>query len=205
MKTILVIEDHEPMRLNIVTILELEGYEVLQAPDGAEGLLMARDDKPDLILCDVTMPNLDGFGVLQALRADRSISGTPFIFLTAKSERQDLRSGMNLGADDYITKPFTTDDLLQAVTARLDRELARTAVFKPNFNNAEPLLGAFGMSQREAEVLLWVAQGKSNPEIAAILGTAPNTIKVHLRNVFEKIGADNRHAAMLWALETLSR
>ena len=127
------------------------------------------------------------------------------IFLTAKGEKQDLRAGMNLGADDYLTKPVTATDLLAAVSARLERERKRPLPeFQPNFSSAAPLEQALSLTAREAEVLLWVAQGKSNPEISTILGTAENTIKKHLHHVFEKIGVDNRNAATVLALEILS-
>jgi DNA-binding NarL/FixJ family response regulator len=110
---------------------------------------------------------------------------------------------MNLGADDYLIKPVNADDLVNAVEARLTRELSRRTSFAPDFRSSVPL-ELLGLTPREAEVLLWVAQGKSNPEIATILGAAPNTIKVHLARIFEKIGADNRHAAMLVAFERLA-
>lgn len=203
MKTILIIEDQPDMRENIATILEMENHAVLEAANGRIGITMAREEKPDLILCDVMMPELDGHGVLQELRKDRTISGTPFIFLTAKGEKRDQREGMNLGADDYLTKPVSATDLLAAVDARLERETKRGSAFNPDFSSAAPLEAALNLTPREAEVLLWVAQGKSNPEISAILGTAPNTIKVHLLHIFEKLGADNRHTAMLIALEHL--
>jgi len=203
MKTILLIEDQPDMRENIATILSMEGYEVLQAPDGRQGLALAREDKPDLILCDVMMPEMDGHEVLQSLRQEPSIAGTPFIFLTARGEKQDLREGMNLGADDYLTKPATADDLLGAITARLEREHKRRFAFAPDFSSSRPL-EELGLTPREAEVLLWVAQGKSNPEIALILGVDENTVKVHLSHLFEKLGADNRHALGFIALERLS-
>jgi DNA-binding NarL/FixJ family response regulator len=203
MKTILIIEDQPDMRENIATILEMEDFAVLTANDGREGLGMAREEKPDLILCDVMMPEMDGYDVLHQLRGDRTIRGTPFIFLTAKGEKRDQRAGMNLGADDYLTKPVSAEDLLSTVRARLDRELARPAGFTPDFSSGAPL-EAMGLTPREAEVLLWVAQGKSNPEISTILGAAENTVKVHLGRIFEKLGADNRHAAALIALEKLS-
>ena len=203
MKTILIIEDQPDMRENIATILEMEEFAVLEAPNGKAGLELARDEKPDLILCDIMMPEMDGYDVLHALRQDRTIAGTPFIFLTAKGEKRDLRTGMNLGADDYLTKPVSAEELLGAVGARLEREAKRSAGFAPNFDSPAPL-AELGLTPREAEVLLWVAQGKSNPEIATILGAAENTIKVHLGRIFEKIGADNRHSAMLIALEKLS-
>lgn len=204
MKTILIIEDQPDMLENIATILEMEGYAVLTATDGSEGFDRAQEEKPDLILCDVMMPQMDGYQVLQNLRDDRTISGTPFIFLTAKGEKRDQRAGMNLGADDYLTKPVTATDLLSAVSARFERELKRpTAAFAPDFSSPAPLQSKFGLTPREAEVLLWVAQGKSNPEIASILGAAESTIKVHLGHIFEKLGADNRHAAAVAALEAL--
>jgi DNA-binding NarL/FixJ family response regulator len=202
MKTILLIEDQPDMRENIATILEMEEYAVLTANNGREGFDLAREEKPDLILCDVMMPVMDGYDVLHALRGDATIRGTPFVFLTAKGEKRDLRAGMNLGADDYLTKPVAAEDLLSAVRARIERELIRPG-FMPSFDTAEPL-EALGLTPREAEVLLWVAQGKSNPEISTILGAAENTVKVHLGHIFEKLGADNRHAAMLIALEKLS-
>lgn len=202
MKTILIIEDQPDMRENIATILNMEGYEVLEAGDGREGVQLAREDKPDLVLCDVMMLGMDGHEVLKALRDDRTISGTPFIFLTARGEKQDLRTGMNLGADDYLTKPVSAKELLGTVEARFRRELARTPAGEPDFSSAAPL-EEMGLTPREAEVLLWVAQGKSNPEISSILGASTNTIKVHLARIFDKIGADNRHAATLIAMERL--
>ncbi len=179
MKTILIIEDQPDMRENISTILEMEEFAVLAAPNGREGLDMARAEKPDLILCDIMMPEMDGLGVLEALRKDPTVAGTPFIFLTTKGEKRDLRAGMELGADDYLTKPVCAEDLLGAVNARLARELHRRSGFSPDFSSSAPL-EQLGLTAREAEVLLWIAQGKSNPEIATILGTADNTIKVHL-------------------------
>lgn len=206
MKTILVIEDQPDMRENITTILEMENYAVINAANGKEGLESARDEKPDLILCDVMMPIMDGHEFLRRMREDRTIAGTPFIFLTAKGEKTDLRAGMNLGADDYLTKPASATELLTAISVRLERELKRpTADFNPDFSSAIPLERAFGLTAREAEVLLWVAQGKSNPEISSILGAAENTIKKHLQHIFEKMGVDNRNAATLRTLEVLPR
>jgi DNA-binding NarL/FixJ family response regulator len=204
MKKILIIEDEEQTRKNLATILRMEGHQPLVAADGQEGLEIARREQPDLILCDVMMPRMDGHGVLAALREEKSTAAIPFIFLTARGERQDLRAGMNLGADDYLTKPATASELLAAIEARLQRERQRPASgFHPDFTSCAPLL-ALGLTDREAEVLLWVAQGKSNSEIASILGAAENTVKKHLQNIFEKLGVDNRNAAAVQALEILS-
>ena len=122
MKKILVIEDQPDVRENIDAILELEGYEVMMAEDGEMGIEMATLHQPDLILCDVMMPKLDGFGVVKALRQNPVTATVPLIFLTAKADRPSLRQGMDLGADDYLTKPFTLDELIDAVTARLSKQ-----------------------------------------------------------------------------------
>ncbi len=121
MKTILVIEDSLEMRENITEILELAPYQVVQAASGKEGIERARQSRPALILCDIMMPELDGFGVLHILNKDPDLADVPFIFLTAKVDPADFRFGMNLGADDYLTKPFDDLTLLNAVALRLDK------------------------------------------------------------------------------------
>jgi len=213
MKRILVIEDQSVMRRNIHTILEMEGFEVFSAENGKKGLEAASKNVPDLILCDVMMPELDGYGVLTALRSNEQTATIPFIFLTAKGEKADLRAGMNLGADDYLAKPVSKNELLAAIRARLEREQAReqrlekelgdAAGFNPDFASAKPL-EKLGLTEREAEVLLWVAQGKSNGDIAIILGMAEPTVKRHLSNLFPKLGVEGRNAATVRALEVLS-
>ncbi len=204
MKKFLIIEDDEQTRKNLATILRMEGHTALTASDGKSGLELAAREQPDLILCDVMMPRLDGHGVLAALRAERRTAAIPFIFLTARGERTDLRRGMDLGADDYLTKPATARELLSAIDARLKRETQRPpAEFKPDFGSPAPLQD-LGLTEREAEVLLWVAQGKSNADIAGILGAAENTVKKHLQNIFEKLGIESRNAAAVRALEVLS-
>ncbi len=121
MTCILVIEDDPAIRENIAETLEYEGYDVLQADNGSTGVECALRAFPDLILCDVMMPKLDGYGVLAALRSEPSTSTIPFIFLTAKAEWQAVRKGMDLGADDYLAKPHTMPELLAAVHTRLEK------------------------------------------------------------------------------------
>lgn len=204
MKKILVIEDEPEMRRNIVTILRLEHFQPIAAENGRVGVELARKEKPDLILCDVMMPEMDGHAVLQALRADDDLATIPFLFLTAKGEKSDVRSGMNLGADDYLTKPVAKTDLLNAIRARLERQRQQARPqFLPNFDSHTPLL-SLGLTPRVAEVLLWVAQGKTNPEIATILGISDQTVKKHLMEIFEVLGVETRTAASLKALEVLS-
>ena len=126
MTLILVIEDEEQIRLNLQEILVLADFSVVTANDGVKGLNLAKVKSPNLIICDIMMPGMDGLEVLQNLRNDSQTANIPLIFLTAKSERDDLRQGMNLGADDYITKPFEPREILQAVKARLERQAVST-------------------------------------------------------------------------------
>jgi DNA-binding NarL/FixJ family response regulator len=200
------------MRENLALMLEMEGFAVSRAEDGQRGLELARSHVPDLILCDVMMPGLDGHGVLKALRADSATATIPFIFLTAKGEKVDQRAGMNLGADDYLVKPVAKEDVLAAIRARLQRQQQHEhntqaqlsqVKFAPDFSSAVPL-ESLGLSPREAQVLLWIAQGKSNEEIGVILGASRNTIKKHVLHLLEKLGVETRNAAAIRAIELLS-
>lgn len=121
MKTILLIEDNDDIRNNTAEILELSNYKVIVAENGKVGIEKALEHTPDLIICDIMMPVLDGYGVLHAVHRNDSIKNTPFIFLTARTERIDFRRGMESGADDYITKPFDGTELLNAVDSRLKK------------------------------------------------------------------------------------
>lgn len=142
---------------------KLEGYNALAAEDGRAGLEAVRKQHPDLILCDVMMPVMDGHEVLRALRTDENLHAIPFIFLTAKGEKSDQRGGMNLGADDYLTKPVENEDLIEAVAARLQRaEQTAHAELDPRFSRSQPL-EQLGLSPREAEVLLWASQAQPTP------------------------------------------
>ena len=204
MKKILVIEDEPEMRRNITALLRYHDYEPIAAENGRQGVEAARRENPDLILCDVMMPELDGYAVLQALQADASLTRIPFIFLTAKGEKEDLRSGMNLGADDYLTKPVANADLVRAIETRLRRsEQQVKREFKPDFSSSEPLL-KLGLTPRATEALLWLAQGKTNSDIASILGITESTVKKHVQEMFDKLGVETRGAAAVRALEVLS-
>ncbi|MDR3716386.1 MAG: response regulator [Puia sp.] len=121
MRRLLVIDDHDDIRENIAEILTLAGYEAMTAPNGKRGVETALQEKPDLVICDIMMPELDGYGVLHLLRKNAATENTPFIFLTARTERGDFRKGMEMGADDYITKPFDDIELLNAIEIRLKK------------------------------------------------------------------------------------
>lgn len=119
MKKILLIEDDTIMRENTAEILELAQYQVTTAPNGRVGSTLAKEVRPDLIVCDIMMPELDGYGVFHILSKDPKTASIPFIFLTAKAEKSEIRKGMDLGADDYLTKPFEDTELLSAIESRL--------------------------------------------------------------------------------------
>jgi CRP-like cAMP-binding protein/CheY-like chemotaxis protein len=122
MTRVLLIEDNTDIRENVLEILEISGYEAFAADNGKSGAELAIKELPDIILCDIMMPELDGYGVLELLSENEQTRGIPFIFLTAKAERPDIRKGMELGADDYLTKPFDDTDLLRAIESRLKKK-----------------------------------------------------------------------------------
>ena len=120
-KKILVIEDEKDVNENIKILFEEEGFDVVTAPSGKEGIELAKAELPDVIICDIMMREIDGYGVLKALAKSKNTKSIPFIFLTAKVDKKDIRLGMELGADDYLFKPYKSDDLIKAVNARLKR------------------------------------------------------------------------------------
>lgn len=139
-KKILLIEDNKEMRENISEILELSRYEVVSAKNGKEGVEYAEKEKPDLIICDIMMPVLDGYGVLHMLSKNEKTADIPFIFLTAKAEKTDFRKGMEMGADDYITKPFDKIDLLNAIESRLKKSDGLKQLFSKNLQGLDDFL-----------------------------------------------------------------
>jgi CRP/FNR family transcriptional regulator, cyclic AMP receptor protein len=152
MKKILLIEDNDDIRNNTAEILELSNYKVVTAENGKAGVEKAMEYKPDLIICDIMMPVLDGYGVLHAVHKNDAIKNTPFIFLTAKTERNDFRKGMEEGADDFITKPFTGTELLNAVDSRLKKLKQLKQELLPGIEGMNQLLHA-GNSSNALELL----------------------------------------------------
>ena len=174
MTKILVIEDEEAIRENLIELLEDEKYEVMGADNGRVGIELAQKNRPDLILCDVMMPELDGHEVLKKLRSHRETEMIPFIFLTAKTEKGDLRTGMVLGADDYLTKPCTQDELIEAISVRLAKkavidktsqdkidELRSSILYSLPHELRTPLTGIMGFS----ELLINECEELQPPEI----------------------------------------
>jgi len=157
-KTILVIEDNNDIRENTAEILELAGYNAVTAENGKQGVEAAIREKPAVIICDIMMPELDGYGVLHLLRKNPVTESTPFIFLTAKTERSDFRKGMEMGADDYITKPFDDSELLNAVEARfkklqlLDQKYPATATGLTQFVKDVKASGLFAQLSEQYDI-----------------------------------------------------
>ena len=139
-KKVLIIEDNNDIRENIVEILELAGYTTFAANNGKAGVDLAVNHKPDIILCDIMMPELDGYGVLYMLNKNPDTAATPFIFLTAKAERVDLRKGMEMGADDYLTKPFDDIELLNAIESRLKKKEQQESFYSKSLDRLSTLI-----------------------------------------------------------------
>lgn len=137
MKTILLIEDDTALRENTAELLELSDYNVITSPNGKMGITKAKEEKPDIIVCDIMMPEVDGYGVLEALSYDITTNHIPFIFLSAKTEHKEIRKGMDLGADDYLTKPFEEDELLSAIESRLAKAAVLSKIIKEQSSKTE--------------------------------------------------------------------
>ena len=152
MTKILVIEDETDVRNNLVELLELEDFDVASSENGLMGALWAQQYLPDLIICDVMMPEIDGYEVLAALREEASTATIPFVFLTAMADKANVRHGMELGADDYLTKPFTREELLGAVTTRLAKQQAVTQQYRAEYKRAEALKQRVQELQQHIEI-----------------------------------------------------
>ena len=157
MKKILVIEDNIEVRENLCEILELANYKTYEAENGIIGIEQVKKQKPDIILCDVMMPVLDGFGVLRILSRDPEFMHIPFMFLTAKAEKSDFRKGMGLGADDYITKPFDEVELLDAIEIRLAKSVKLSAI-----TNTDQGIRTFFSEAKAEEALRNLSEDREN-------------------------------------------
>ncbi|KAB2927908.1 MAG: response regulator transcription factor [Leptonema illini] len=198
--TILIVEDDPALSGNVALILRMEGFRVISAVNGAEGLAAIRSWRPDLILCDILMPEVDGFAFHQAVSANEELAGIPFIFISALNDLDHLRKGMQAGADDYLCKPFSAEQLVAAVTARLQRfaKLAASAE-KPTIDAAQ-LRALRSVSHRELQVLQMVAKGMTTRQIAELLDISPKTVEVHRSRLMKKLEATNAAILVHWAV-----
>lgn len=204
MKKILVIDDEELLRKNILDLLRLEGFTCNDADSGEKAIVLIREWEPDLILCDIKMPEHDGYWVLDQLKDDVSLAHIPFLFLTAKVEAADIRHGMKMGADDYLTKPFTRNHLLDAISARLKRvERIRKGVSIKESNsnhlndkNKYLISEIEKLTKSEKEILFYIANGLSSSEIAEKRFNSIKTIENHRANIISKLGL-NGHLSLV--------
>ena len=199
---ILLVED-EPAVANLIKkTIEEEQYEATVAPDGQTGWDYLTRFSYDAIIMDVMLPGINGLELCRRLR--ESGNQVPILMLTALGSTDNIVGGLDSGADDYLTKPVAHADLLRAIETRLRRSGQQVKrEFKPDFSSPAPLL-ALGLTPRAAEVLLWLCQGKTNGNIALILGISESTVKKHVQEVFGKLGVETRGAATVCALEILN-
>jgi DNA-binding NarL/FixJ family response regulator len=200
MHSILIIEDDPSICSNMELILTMEGFDVRIASDGVTGLARICEQRPDLILSDILMPDMDGHTLLDLLKNEQDFADIPFIFVSALGERADVRRGMSAGADDYLAKPFSADELVTAVTVRLNRlELMRQSNSKNAFNEEQAII-LNRISTREREVLLLVGNGITSRDIADQLGISLRTVEVHRSNLMRKLDASNAALLARWAV-----
>jgi len=190
--TVLVVDDDAAGRGSIQRLLELEGFATLLAANGPEGLAMARAHRPDVVICDIVMPGMDGLELLAAVRSAEECAAVPFIFLTGLIGHHSQRAGMNGGADDYLTKPFALEDLLTAIAARLKR-------LRPRSEDSEEIRGQrvkirAVLSPREREVLELIGSGASSREIADRLCISTRTVDSHRAKIMAKLNLEGAAA-----------
>ncbi len=196
---ILIIEDEPVSRRTTSRLLEVEGFEVRAEGTGEEGLSALRQDPPDAVVCDILMPGLDGFGVLEAAQADPRLCRVPFLFLTSLVDHDVRRRCMACGADDYLTKPLRPGELVEALRARLKKAAAQD----PGWRRRESIRARIQetLSDREEEVLRLLGKGLLTKEIAAELEISPRTVDIHRSNILRKLGLGNAAAAAHLAAE----
>jgi DNA-binding NarL/FixJ family response regulator len=199
MNSILIIEDDDTTQLFMEKVLTFEGFDVRIASDGESGVAKLREKRPDLVLCDIMMPRMDGHSVIEFLKSDDSFADIPFIFVTALDGRKAQRQGMCEGADDYLTKPFTAEELVSTVLSRLRRvEMLRQRDENRLFQDEIAIFCQL-ITDREREILLLVGQGLTSKEIAAHLDIRLNTVEVHRANLMRKLEAPNAAKLARWA------
>lgn len=195
---ILCVEDEDELRRDIADELAEAGYDVVEARNGQEALDALGQARPDLILCDISMPGLDGYGVLEAVQAEGPDHGDiPFVFLSALGDSREVVAGKRLGADDYLVKPIDYDLLLATVDARLRQiDRIREARADDVSLDASNLMPSLGLTPTETRVASRLAQGKTLAEIASIFDISRTTVAFHMRNIFQKTGT-NRQAELV--------
>ncbi|ANV85009.1 DNA-binding response regulator [Picosynechococcus sp. PCC 7003] len=201
--TLLLIDDDPNLILLVRDYLEFRGYDMLTAANGAEGLQILEETTPDLIICDVMMPEMDGYTFIQNVRQNPQISWIPVIFLSAKGQTRDRIEGLNQGADVYIVKPFEPEELVAQVESSLNQ--ARRILSHSGATTASMAFQVpshVELTPTETKVVGFVAQGLSNREIAEKLNVSQRTIESHVSNMLNKTSLNNRTELARWAMDS---
>ncbi|GJL76870.1 response regulator transcription factor [Nitrosomonas sp.] len=199
--SILLIEDEKALRENIAEIIAHYGYHIISAPTGEEGVKKALQFMPDIIVCDIMLPGIDGYDVFTQVKQIPQLLSTAFIFLTAKSTRADTRTGMNMGADDYLTKPFTKEELINSIKARVEKltQIRKNRTEKDTL--IEPALEKMaGLTKTERRVLNKISEGFTTPQIAQKLFVSKKTIENHRVNISRKLNLSGPNSLISFAL-----
>ncbi len=205
-KTLLLVDDDPNLVLLVQDYLELKGYRVLTASQGREGLQVLEQETPDLIICDVMMPEMDGYHFVRHVRENTRIGWLPVLFLSAKGQTEDRVIGLNTGADVYMVKPFEPAELIAQIEASLkqaERIKHLQAAIQSNTPapGPLPLPNGIELTPTEAKVIRLVAQGLANREIANQLCVSQRTVESHVSNMLGKTGLSNRTELARWALD----
>jgi DNA-binding NarL/FixJ family response regulator len=201
-KRLLVVDDDPNLVLLVKDYLEFRGYEVVAASNGLEALEVMRRLTPDLVICDVMMPEMDGYTFVQTLRSDRATDWIPVIFLSARGQTADRVRGLNTGADAYLVKPFEPEELVAQVEATLKRTERLLQMQGAPVQPVIQLDREVELTPTETKVLQYVARGMSNREVAEVMGVSQRTIESHVSNMLAKTGLHNRTELARWAIES---
>jgi DNA-binding NarL/FixJ family response regulator len=201
-KRLLLIDDDPNLILLVKDYLEFRGYEVITAENGREALDILEKEVPDMIICDVMMPEMDGYSLVKHVREDPKTSWIPVLFLSAKGQSQDRVKGLNTGADVYMVKPFEPEELVAQVESSL-KQASRLIQHQNKPDSAPTIQVPFDveLTPTELRVVQYVARGMANREIAEELNVSQRTIESHVSNMLGKTGLHNRTELARWAME----
>ncbi len=199
---ILVIEDEKTLRKNITEIIEHYGFRVISASNGEEGINLAEELIPDIIISDIMLPGIDGFEMFSRVKQLPQLKRTAFIFLTAKSTRSDARTGMNMGADDYLTKPFTKEELIDSVRTRLDKlSKLNERQFEDGMMADDTSKNLSSLTKTEHKIINEISEGRTTPQIAQKLFVSKKTIENHRVNISRKLNLSGPNSLIKFALQ----
>jgi DNA-binding NarL/FixJ family response regulator len=203
-KRLLLIDDDPNLILLVKDYLEFRGYEVLTADNGKEALHLLSQNLPDMIICDIMMPEMDGYALIENVRQDQRTSWIPVLFLSARGQSQDRIKGLNLGADVYMVKPFEPEELVAQVESSL-KQTNRLLLYTDGMgDDSSPIQvpATVELTPTELKVVQLVARGLANREIALQMNVSQRTIESHVSNMLGKTGLSNRTELARWAIET---